>query len=37
MKMTAKMCAELLSVLTRNDCPDNSGLNVRFQQDQLSR
>jgi len=36
MKMTAKMCAEQVSVLTRNDCPDNSGLSVRFQQEQVS-
>jgi len=36
MKMTAKMCDEQLSVLTRNDCPDNSGLSVRFQQEQVS-
>jgi len=36
MKMTAKMCAEQMSVLTRNDCPDNSGTGVRFQREQLS-
>jgi len=34
--MNAKMCAELLSALPRNGCPDNSGLTVRFQQDQAS-
>ena len=36
MKMTAKMCAEQVSVLTRSDCPDISGTDVRFQQDQVS-
>ncbi len=36
MKMTAKMCAEQVSVLTRNNCPDNSGMSVRFQQEQVS-
>lgn len=36
MKMTAKMCAEKVSVLPRNDCPDTSGLGVRFQQEQVS-
>lgn len=36
MKMTAKMCAEQVSVLLKNGCPDNSGTGVRFQQDWVS-
>ncbi len=34
--MNAKMCAEQVSVLPRNGCPDNSGLTVRFQREQVS-
>jgi hypothetical protein len=34
--MNAKMCAEQVSALPRNGCPDNSGLTVRFQQEQVS-